>query len=107
MNVKSVYGTKDANAYRLFEDALNSRATTIYDTIEENGKEKRVVNQHKTIAAREKQNKIQEAFKDWIFKDPERREDLEKTYNAKFNQIRLPKYDGSYLKFPEMNPLMY
>ncbi len=106
MNVKSVYGTKDANAYRLFEDALNSRATTIYDTIEENGKEKRVVNQHKTIAAREKQNKIQESFKEWIFKDPERREDLEKTYNAKFNQIRLPKYDGSYLKFPEMNPLI-
>ncbi|MBE5751951.1 MAG: DUF3849 domain-containing protein [Clostridiales bacterium] len=104
MNVKSVYGTNDAGAYRLFEDLLNSRATTIYDVIEENGKERRVVNQAKTIAAREKQNKIQQEFKAWIFNDPERREDLERAYNARFNQVRLPTYDGSYLKFPEMNP---
>lgn len=104
MNVKSVYGTNDAGAYRLFEDLLNARATTIYDVIEENGKERRVVNQAKTIAAREKQNKIQQEFKAWIFNDPERREDLERAYNAKFNQVRLPTYDGSYLKFPEMNP---
>ena len=104
MNVKSVYGTNDAGAYRLFEDLLNSRATTIYDVIEENGKERRVVNQAKTIAAREKQNKIQQEFKAWIFNDPERREDLERSYNARFNQVRLPTYDGSYLKFPEMNP---
>ena len=104
MNVKSVYGTNDAGAYRLFEDLLNSRATTIYDVIEENGKERRVVNQAKTIAAREKQNKIQQEFKAWIFNDPERREDLERVYNARFNQVRLPTYDGSYLKFPEMNP---
>ena len=104
MKVHEVYGTNRATAYRIFEDCLNLRATTIYDTVEEDGREKRVLNQAETIAAREKQNKIREEFKDWIFADPERREALEETYNALFNQIRLPSYDGSYLKFPEMNP---
>lgn len=104
LKVHEVYGTNRANAYRLFEDCLNLRATTIYDTVEEDGKEKRVLNQAETIAAREKQNKIKEEFKDWIFADPDRREELEARYNALFNQIRLPSYDGSYLKFPEMNP---
>lgn len=98
------YGTSRANAFRLFEDCLNQRATSIYDTVEEDGREKRVLNQTETIAAREKQNKIKEAFADWIYADPKRREDLEKTYNSLFNQIRLPSYDGSYLKFPGMNP---
>ena len=104
MNQTEVYGTKRAPAYRLFIDAMNLKSTTIYDTIEENGKEKRVLNQAETIAAREKQNKIKEAFAEWIFKDPERREELEATYNRLFNRTRLPSYDGSYLKFPEMNP---
>ena len=104
MNQTEVYGTKRAPAYRLFMDAMNSRATTIYDTIEEDGKEKRVVNQAETIAAREKQNKIKEAFVAWIFKTPERREELEAAYNRLFNRMRLPSYDGSYLKFPGMNP---
>ena len=104
MKQKEVYGTNRAPAYRLFVDALNLKATTITDLVEENGKEKRVVNQAETIAAREKQNKIKEAFLEWIFKDPERRADLEETYNRLFNQTRLPSYDGSYLKFPEMNP---
>lgn len=98
------YGTSRANAFRLFEDCLNQRATSIYDTVEEDGREKRVLNQAETIAAREKQNKIKEAFADWIYADPKRREDLEKTYNSLFNQIRLPVYDGSFLKFPGMNP---
>lgn len=104
MKQKEVYGTNRAPSYRLFVDALNLKATTITDLVEENGKEKRVVNQAETIAAREKQNKIKEAFADWIFKDPQRRADLEETYNRLFNQTRLPSYDGSYLKFPEMNP---
>lgn len=105
MMQKEVYGTKRAPAYRLFEDCMNLRATTIYDTIQdENGKDKRVLNQAETIAAREKQNKIKEEFAKWIFATPERREELELTYNALFNRIRLPSYDGSYLKFPEMNP---
>ena len=104
MNQTEVYGTKRAPAYRLFIDAMNLKATTIYDTIEEDGREKRVLNQAETIAAREKQNKIKEAFAEWIFKSPERREELEATYNRLFNRTRLPSYDGSYLKFPEMNP---
>lgn len=105
MNVTSVYGTERANAYRLFEDCLNQRSTQIYDTVlDADGREKRVLNNSETVAAREKQNKIVEAFKDWIFKDPIRRDELETVYNRLFNQIRLPKYDGSYLRFPEMNP---
>ena len=104
MNQTEVYGTKRAPAYRLFIDAMNLKATTIYDTIEEDGREKRVLNQAETIAAREKQNKIKDAFAEWIFKSPERREELEATYNRLFNRTRLPSYDGSYLKFPEMNP---
>ena len=98
------YGTSRANAFRLFEDCLNQRATTIHDTVLEDGREKQVLNQAETIAAREKQNKIKEAFADWIYADPKRREELEETYNSLFNQIRLPSYDGSYLKFPGMNP---
>ena len=105
MNVTSVYGTSRANAYRLFEDCLNQRSTQIFDTVlDADGREKRVLNNSETVAAREKQNKIVEAFKDWIFKDPQRRDELETVYNRLFNQIRLPKYDGSYLRFPEMNP---
>ena len=104
MNATEKYGTSRANAFRLFEDCLNQRATTIHDTVLEDGKEKQVLNQAETIAAREKQNKIKEAFADWIYADPNRREDLEKTYNRLFNQIRLPSYDGSFLKFPGMNP---
>lgn len=105
MKQKEVYGTSRAPAYRLFIDCMNLKATTIYDTVQdEDGKERRVLNQAETIAAREKQNKIKEEFANWIFANPERREELEATYNRLFNQIRLPKYDGSYLKFPEMNP---
>ena len=105
INVDKVFGTNRANAYRLFEDCLNQRSTQIYDTVlDADGREKRVLNNSETVAAREKQNKIVEAFKDWIFRDPQRRDELETIYNRLFNQIRLPKYDGSYLRFPEMNP---
>ncbi len=105
MKITNVYGTSRANAYRLFEDCLNQRFTQIYDTVlDEDGREKRVLNQSETVAAREKQNKIKEAFKDWIFASPVRRDELEAIYNRLFNQIKLPKYDGGYLKFPEMNP---
>lgn len=105
MKQKEVYGTKRAPAYRLFIDAMNMRSTTIYDTIiDADGKERRILNQPETIAAREKQNQIKELFTNWIYAKPQRREELESTYNRLFNQIRLPSYDGSYLKFPEMNP---
>lgn len=104
MNVNKVYGTERANAYRLIADCLNLKATTIFDTIEDSRGTRRELNKAETIAAREKQNQIKEAFKNWIYADPERREDLERTYNAKFNRIKLPNYDGSYLRFPDMNP---
>lgn len=104
LNATSVYGTSRASAFRLIEDCLNLRDTNIYDTVDEDGREKRVLNQAATLAAREKQNLIKEEFRNWIFADPERREKLEKRYNELFNQIRLPSYNGSYLKFPEMNP---
>lgn len=102
-NISKLYNTSRASVFRLYEDALNLKSTTIYDTFEEDGKQKRVLNKIETIIAREKQNKIKEEFKNWIFEDINRREDLEKTYNQLFNQIRLPTYDGSYLKFPKMN----
>ena len=103
-NVEQVYGTGRATAFRLFEDCLNQRSTQIYDTVEEDHREKQVLNQKETVKAREKQNKIKAAFQNWIFRDPVRRDDLEATYNRLFNRIRLPMYDGSYLKFPGMNP---
>ena len=103
-NVEQVYGTGRATAFRLFEDCLNQRSTQIYDTVEEDNREKQVLNQKETVKAREKQNKIKAAFQNWIFRDPVRRDDLEVTYNRLFNRIRLPMYDGSYLKFPGMNP---
>ena len=100
-----VYGTHRANAFRIFEDCLNQRDTTICDTVQTaDGQKKYVVNQSETLSARERQHKMQDEFRDWIFSTPERREDLERTYNRLFNQIRLPKFDGSYLKFPNMNP---
>ncbi len=105
MEVHRVYGTERANAFRLFEDCMNQKATQIYDMVEDSdGRTKRVLNQAETIAAREKQNKIQEFFKSWIYADPERRDHLEEKYNSIFNKTRVPTYDGSHLKFPEMNP---
>lgn len=104
MNVNKVYGTDRVNAYKLIEDCLNLRATSVFDPIKDGSTTRYELNKGETIAAREKQNAIKEAFKNWIYADPERREDLERTYNAKFNRIKLPSYDGSYLRFPEMNP---
>ncbi len=104
MNVNRVYGTDRVNAYKLIEDCLNLRATSVFDPIKDGSTTRYELNKAETIAAREKQNAIREAFKNWIYADPERREDLERTYNAKFNRIKLPSYDGSYLRFPEMNP---
>ncbi len=100
----AMFGTARASVFRLFEDCLNLRATSIYDTIQTDEGEKRVLNHEETVAAREKQNQLKTLFQDWIFNEPERREELEATYNSLFNQTRIPAYDGSYLKFPEMNP---
>ena len=78
--------TSRASAFRLFEDALNLKSTTIYDLVKVDDKDKRVLNQVETLYAREKQNQIKELFKDWIFKDPARRDVLEEEYNNIFNQ---------------------
>nr|MCR5777320.1 DEAD/DEAH box helicase family protein [Lachnospiraceae bacterium] len=98
------YGTGRANAYKILEDSLNLKDTRIFDTVIEDGKEKRVLNKKETMLASQKQEAIREAFKDWIFKSPERREALVKKYNVLFNSIRPREYDGSHLQFPGMTP---
>ena len=102
--VNMTYGTSRANAYRILEDSLNLRDTRIFDTIEEDGKEKRVLNKKETMLASQKQEAIREAFKDWVFRDPERRQTLCAKYNELFNSTRPREYDGSHLKFPGMTP---
>ena len=98
------YGTSRANAYRILEDSLNLRDTRIFDVVMEDGKEKRVLNKKETMLASQKQEAIREAFKDWIFRNPERRQDLCAKYNELFNSTRPREYDGSHLKFPGMTP---
>ena len=102
--VNMTYGTSRANAYRILEDSLNLRDTRIFDTIEEDGKEKRFLNKKETMLASQKQEAIREAFKDWVFRDPERRQTLCAKYNELFNSTRPREYDGSHLKFPGMTP---
>ena len=87
------------------EDALNQRSTKIYDVIHDlDGNERRVVNKEQTILAQQKQDAIKDAFREWIFRDPQRREMLVTRYNERFNSIRPREYDGSHLTFPGMNP---
>ena len=99
------YGTKRVNAYSIIEDSLNLKDTRVYDLIEdEYGKEKRVLNIKETILAQQKQTLIQEEFRDWLWKDPERRDRLTSLYNERFNSTRPREFDGSHLTFPGMNP---
>ena len=102
--VHSTFGTGRANAYKILEDSLNLKDTRIYDTVVEDGKEKRVLNKKETTLASQKQEAIREAFKDWIFRDPERRAVLVAKYNELFNSTRPREYDGAHLKFPGMTP---
>jgi len=102
--VTSTYGTQRANAYRLLEDALNLRDTKIYDTVQDADGEHRELNRKETMLAQQKQELIKEEFKEWIFKDLHRREDLCKIYNERFNSIRPREYDGSHIQFVGMNP---
>ena len=99
--VYATYGTARANAYRILEDSLNLKDVRIYDkVIDAEGNEIRVLNKKETMLASQKQEAIKTAFKDWIFKDQDRRERLVKVYNERFNSIRTREYDGSYLNFP-------
>lgn len=102
--VTSTYGTQRANAYRLLEDALNLRDTKIYDTVQDAEGEHRELIRKETMLAQQKQELIKEEFKEWIFKDLHRREDLCKIYNERFNSIRPREYDGSHIQFVGMNP---
>lgn len=102
--VTNTYGTLRVNAYKLLEDALNLRDTKIYDTIHDTDGDHRVLNKQETMLAQQAQESIREAFKQWIFKDLDRREDLCATYNRIFNAIRPREYDGSHIRFEGMTP---
>ena len=101
----TTYGTSRANAYKILEDSLNLRDVRIYDTIEDaDGKERRVLNAKETTLAAQKQQAIREAFRDWIWRDPERRQTLVRQYNEEMNSTRPREYDGSHITFGGMNP---
>lgn len=101
----TTYGTNRANAYKILEDSLNLRDVRIYDTIEDaDGKERRVLNAKETTLAAQKQQAIREAFRDWIWRDPERRQTLVRQYNEEMNSTRPREYDGSHITFGGMNP---
>lgn len=107
MNVlaRSTYGTERASAYRIIEDSLNLRPVTITDIVtDENGREKRFINNEQTLLAREKQDLIKEKFKSWIWQDPQRRAELTEKYNVLFNSTVPREYNGDHLEFPGMNP---
>ncbi len=106
-NVKAnnTYGTHRVNAYKIIEDSLNLKDTRVYDYFEdENGKKVAELNKKETAIAQAKQEQIKLAFEEWIWKEPERRERLVKTYNERFNSIRPREYDGSHITFDGMNP---
>lgn len=97
------YGTARANGVSLFELALNLKTPVIYDVVSSGDREERIVNQEETLAAREKQKRIKEAFRSWVFSDPERTEKLVRIYNDTYNILRLRSFDGAHLEFPGMN----
>ena len=101
----TTYGTDRANAYRILEDTLNLRDVRIYDTIKElDGKERRVLNQKETTLAQQKQQAVKDAFRDWVWKDPQRRHELVQRYNEQFNSTRPREYDGRHITFGGINP---
>ena len=102
--VNMTYGTSRRNAYQILEDSLNLKDSRVYDTVMEDGKETRVLNKQETMIASQKQEAVREAFKNWVFEDQERRQDLVAKYNKLFNSTRPREYDGSHLKFPGMTP---
>ena len=105
INARMTYGTDCANAYKILEDTLNLRDVRIYDTVRDaDGTEKRVLNSKETTLAQQKQQAIKEAFRDWIWRDPDRRRELVQLYNERFNSTRPREYDGRHLIFPGMNP---
>ena len=102
--VSMTYGTRRRNAYTILEDSLNLRDSRVYETVLEEGRERCVLNKQETAIAAQKQEAMREAFKDWIFRDIQRRQDLVGKYNRLFNSTRPREYDGSHLRFPGMTP---
>ena len=100
----NTYGTQRVNAYKIIEDSLNLRDVRVFDTVYEDGAEKRVLNKKETAIAQAKQEIIRAKFEEWIWKDPARRERLCRIYNDRFNSVRPREYDGSHIKFVGMNP---
>ena len=105
VNAYMTYGTERANAYRILEDTLNLRDVRIYDTVyDADGTERRVLNSKETTLAQQKQQAIKDAFQEWIWRDPNRRQTLVQQYNERFNSIRPREYDGSHIRFSGMSP---
>ena len=105
VNAYMTYGTERANAYRILEDTLNLRDVRIYDTVyDADGTERRVLNSRETTLAQQKQQAIKDAFQEWIWRDPNRRQTLVQQYNERFNSIRPREYDGSHIRFSGMSP---
>jgi N12 class adenine-specific DNA methylase len=105
INATVTYGTGRMNAYQIIDDTLNLRDVRVYDYVDDaDGKERRVLNKKATTLAQQKQELIKQAFKDWIWKDPERRQTLIKQYNERFNSVRTREYDGSHIVFPGISP---
>ena len=104
VNAHVTYGTERKSAYEILEDSLNLRDVRVYDTITENGKDKRVLNSKETTLAQQKQQIIKDEFRDWIFRDPDRRRMLVDKYNRLFNSTKPREYDGSHIVFSGMNP---
>ena len=105
VNAYMTYGTERANAYKILEDTLNLRDVRIYDTVTDpDGRERRVLNSKETTLAQQKQQAIKDAFRDWIWKDPDRRQELVTKYNELFNSTCPREYDGSHIVFSGMNP---
>lgn len=104
VKAKNTYGSVRANAYNVIESTLNQKTVKVFDYFEEDGKRKAVLNKKETSVAQAKQKLIEQAFEEWIWKSPERREELCKIYNERFNSIRPREYDGSHINFYGMNP---
>ena len=105
VNAYNTYGTQRMNAYKILENTLNLRDVRIYDRVEDaDGTERRVLNSKETTLAQQKQQVIKDAFKDWLWKDADRRQTLVAKYNELFNSVKPREYDGSHLTFPSMNP---
>lgn len=105
VNAYNTYGTQRMNAYKILENTLNLRDVRVYDkVVDVDGTERRVLNSKETTLAQQKQQVIKDAFKDWLWKDQQRRETLVAKYNELFNSIKPREYDGSHLTFPGMNP---